>query len=194
MPRYLSDHVRKNRDRWFRRAREIGYTKILPDDIIFINGYVKTRLWALGAIPSVRREFGPGLEIIVKGEMTDAAKRLLDMTEVSRPCYARSGPNVEEQRMFAYEGINRLCDQAIFLSYFKTKTRLLAPLQVKAYAQPCHLPNLDKSGGSGVLSKINQRCNDQEIPPRSDLVSNTCLLKYVLLCAEHSIGSTLFIT
>lgn len=157
-PHLLSDHVRKHRDRWFRRAREIGYTKILPDDLLLITGFVKTRLWALGAIPSVRREYEYDLEIIVKGEMTDDPKELLDMSEVSKPCYVRSGPTPHEQRLQSFSKRNQIWDQAIFLSYLKAKTRLLGPLQVKAYAESRKSPpyNQDGRGDRGVLNQSDQ--------------------------------------
>lgn len=113
---------------------------------------MKTRLWTLGAFPTVRKDRERELEIVVKGEMSEDPGELLDVTEVSKPSYVRSGPNRQEQRLLAYipEKPNHMHDQAIFLHYLKAKTRLLGPLHVKAHAEPPTLPRPgpDVLGGS----------------------------------------------
>lgn len=156
----IADYIVRNIGSWFLFARSKGH-QIADTDLILICGWVKTNNWALGVS---QRDH---TEVSIHGNCTAEPTEPISL-EYSDPTFqGKAGPNIMRLANLN-TSCNLLCDQALFITYYKTKRRFLLP-----GVTPILVPSDDEIKSkswfsfSSMVSRIRGTSSDPLLPVRT---------------------------
>ncbi|KAI0642071.1 hypothetical protein C8Q79DRAFT_918179 [Trametes meyenii] len=145
----ISTYILKNHASWCTFARDTLRLDVKDEDVIFVNGWVKTAEWALAAATHNARHS----EIEFSGDFGTLARAAFAFNmsrERSMSIEHRSGP-LREDGVQMVDEQSPCFDQCVFLRYYKLKRRLLAPKQLQAAAEEYPDERPPKNESHGVL-------------------------------------------
>ncbi|OBZ65404.1 Vegetative incompatibility protein HET-E-1 [Grifola frondosa] len=194
--RSFMSYMRRNHASWHRFATDTCDVDLQKDEIIFVNGCVKSAEWAVAAFIERGREG----ELYFSGEfgpMASAGFSLSMKNSTSARVEHRMGPPQSEHRS-TLPGVSEIeetprdgdvrgkavdvskFDQCVFLEYYKMKKRIWFYRVIKAAAGPHELPSQPDDSDPGSPELMVEEDDIEEVPFRSKYDPVDYVLDYIL--------------
>ncbi|KAL1943401.1 hypothetical protein VTO73DRAFT_4476 [Trametes versicolor] len=214
--RFIVQYMRDNLNHWIEFANTTNGLSLLPEEIYFVHGTVKTSKWAAGAFHGNSRSRKSTVQAQVMEVVNFGLSISITTEDNTRMDYSYGptghdlGGSSRPRTAIADSSISGVdagdpdkCNQCVFINYYKAKKRfMLGPTPMEAAAGPHRLPSPDRSDPmDGTLVNESQWCNgpvpragrghedfepDTAPEPLCDPVNS--LLDYILEHSEASIA------